>query len=359
MQNNKTYIDTLGTSMSPKMEELNTSNDSLEVDIRESRRKLISQPAEPHKKIILDLKQASKLNYLLGLTYLKLEMPDKAEQHLIHAHVYDPFSFDCLLLLADSLGKEGQTSRSEKFYRKAHSLRPEDGKAQLGLVQSNLKLERYGFLVKFAKNIDLGLVSDPQTCLLLGKGVMTSLQSPRKINSVCDQDLARALCKLLYRAEESLDLHSIRLSARKDASTRNEIALMYFRVSRFQDGIRCLLNTSSSSRSRLTLYNLAYAHVKTDKLVKARMFIDKTLKMKPGHFKSRLLKAEILKKSSDFKNAQKLLIELSQENPGSAVIHKMLGEIFKFKGSFFQAIEHYEVRHIILCGLQESNLRAV
>ena len=321
------------------------SADSIEDFIRETHNKVFNGYASDPKKTRLTPVQASQLFYLLGKTHLMLEDRVKAEEKLILAHVYDPKNFDCLFLLAETHYKQGQFRKAEKFYRKAHFTSPANDKALYGLADCNLREKNFDFLVKFAENLEIGILTCPKVCLLFVKSILQLLSISDHYSKIRRKKMVDLLKRLLVQAENSLlnvDYES--LDSAGVVKLRNDIAIKYFKVKKYQSGIDCLLEIERDSLTGSSHYNLAYAYFKLGNLSQASMYIDMSLQVYPEHTKGLLLKAEISKKKGDLKTSLGILQKLHEVKGSDPVVNQMLGDIFKFKGSYFQAIEHYEVR---------------
>ena len=319
------------------------SSDSIEDYIRETQNKVSNMYSPSVKKTRLLPQQASNLFYLLGKTFLSLEEYSKAEEKLVLSHVYDKSNFDSLFLLAEMNFKLENFKRAERFYRKAHYNDLSDNRALLGLAECNLREKNFDFLAQFAKYLDFDLVRSPEVCLLFSTSLLELLSKSNKYPTNHNKELFGFLRKFLKKAENCLLLPNAVGSFHSEINLRNQIAQKYFRIKDFQSGINCLNLLNENSMSPLTLYNLAYAYFKIGNLSHSIGFLNKVLVVKPLHRKSLLLKAEICKKKGDLKTSQSILQSLIEKDPSDPVINRMLGDVFKFKGSFFQAIEHYEV----------------
>ena len=319
------------------------SSDSIEDYIRETKNKVNNMYSPKLDKTKLYPEQASILFFLLGRTYLSLQDHQKAEEKLILSHVYNKSNFESLFLLAKMNFDLKQYNRAERFYRKAYINNPSDNEALLGLADCNIRERNFDFLAQFSKTLDLELIKDAKVCLLFCTGLLHLLSKSNMYPTNHNKDMYQMLLKLLKKAESCLLSNSPRFSI-EESRLRNQIAQKYFKIKEYQAGIHCLNHLSDQNMNPLTLYNLAYAHYKTGNLAHSMNFINKNLQIKNSHVKSLLLKAEISKKRGDLKTSQIILQKLIEKMPMDPVVNRMLGDVFKFKGSFFQAIEHYEVR---------------
>jgi tetratricopeptide (TPR) repeat protein len=323
---------------------INASSDSIEDYIRETQNKVNNLYSPNLKKTHLNMDQASSLFFLLGKTYLALNDHSKAEEKFVLSHVYDKSNFESLFMLAEMNMKIKNYKRAERYYRKAHYNNCEDNRAIYGIADCNIREKNFDFLAQFAKSLDFEILTNPRICLLFAVGLLRLLSKSNLYPTNHNKELYFTLIEFLKRAEQCLLLPNSVDSYHTEVQLRNQIAQKYFKIKEFQSGINCLNHLDENSMTPITLYNLAYAHYKTGNLSHSMAFLRRILVVKPHHMKSLLLKAEISKKKGDLKVAQSILQKLIETNPLDPVINKMLGDIFKHKGSFFQAIEHYEVR---------------
>lgn len=322
---------------------INASSDSIEDYIRETQNKVSHLYSPGAKKTRLSSEQASFLFFLLGKTYLALEEFSKAEEKLVLSHVYDKSSFEPLFVLAQMHVETQNFRRAERYFRKAHYNDLGDNRAILGIADCNIREKNYDFLAQFAKSLDLDSLRDPRICLLFALGLLKLLSKSNLYPTNHNKELYFTLLRFLRRAEDCLRFLRAPDPRFSEAQLRNQIAQKYFKIKEFQAGIDCLNHLAGDSMTPLTLYHLAYAHFKSGNLSHSIGFLERVLAIRPAHLKSLLLKAEICKKKGDLKVAQAILQKLIERSPLDPMINRMLGDIFKYKGSFFQAIEHYEV----------------
>lgn len=332
------------------------SSDSIEDYIRETQNKVRNSYSTAVDKTSLQPRQASVLFLLLGKAYLRLEQHLKAEEKLVVSHVYDRDNFDSLYLLAQMNFRLKNFRRAERFYRKAYLNNPQDNRALLGVAQCNLREKNYDFLVQFSKSLEFKYIRSTRVCLLMSTCLLEVLTKSNRYPTVHNKDLYYFLLKFLKKAAECLETESFE-SPDEEPKLRNQVAQKYFKIKEFQAGIDCLRRLPRRTMTPLTLYNLAYAYFKTGNLTLAVEFLNRNLSAKPYHAKSLLLKAEISKKRGDLKTAQNILQRLLERTPMDPVINQMLGDVFKFKGSFFQALEHYEVGLLTAEGILDEAKR--
>ena len=326
------------------------SYDSVEEFIRTTENKIKNDVFYEGKKTLLLPKQASQLFLLLGQTYLKLKKESEAEEKLIISHVYNKQNFDCLYLLANTYFKRKQIKKADKFYRKAFFTDKTNNPALYGVVLCNVQLKKYDFLIKFTKNFNMNIINNPQICLLFSKAVLGKLNASisTKLPAVEIMKLEELMKDFLQTADFCFKVSTKRYTGKKICRMRNKIAINYFIIKKFQDGIDCLIQLEPEMMNASSYYNLAYAYFKIENLDKAAININICLKSNPKHLKSLLLKAEICKKKGDLKATMQILQELHEKDKMNSIVNKMMGDIFKFKGSFFQALEHYEVFYLIV-----------
>ena len=323
------------------------SSDSIEDYIRETQNKVHNLYSPGENKTHLLPEQAGKLFFLLGKTYLAMNDHSKAEEKLVWSHVYNKSNFESLYELAEINFQLKNFKKAERFYRKAHFNNQEDNRAILGMAECNLREKNYDFLAELAKSINCDFIKDPKVSLLFCSGILELLSKSNRYPTNHNKELFFLLKKFLKKSEYCLSRYPNTENFQNQIKMRNQVAQNYFKIKEFQAGINCLNKINELSMTPLTLYNLAYAHFKTGNLSHSMGFINQTLVLKGKHKKSLLLKAEISKKKGDLKTAQTILQNLIERNSTDPVINRMLGDVFKFKGSFFQAIEHYEVRDLI------------
>lgn len=318
------------------------SSDSIEDYIRETKNKVRNSYSSAVDKTSLLPQQASVLFLLLGKAYLRLQEHSKAEEKLVVSHVYDRSNFDSLYLLAQMNFRLKNFRRAERFYRKAYLNNPRDNQALLGVAECNLREKNFDFLAHFSKSLDFECIHSARVCLLISTCLLELLSKSNRYPTNHNKDLYYLLLKFLKKAVDCLETDTFESPA-EEAKLRNQVAQKYFKIKEFQAGIDCLTHLPEPTMTPLTLYNLAYAYFKTGNLSLSMDFLNRNLQAKPFHAKSLLLKAEISKKRGDLKTSQNILQRLLEKTPMDPVINRMLGDVFKFKGSFFQAIEHYEV----------------
>jgi tetratricopeptide (TPR) repeat protein len=325
------------------------SIDSLDNYIKETQNKVSNLYNNFSNKMRLTPKQASQMYFLFGKTFLKLKNSHKAEEMLILSHVYNPKHFNVAFLLATIFLEQNNLKKAEKFYKKCHAINPTNEESLYGLIDSNYKLKNYVFLLEFVKNLNVQLVTSTRVALLLVKYLLNMMSLNLFVIVKDNKQITNIIKVYLELSEELLESRqSYYLPTEQRNLIKNEIVIYYYKIQMYQNGINCLTKSPYENSNSLINYNLAYGYFKIYNYQSALEYINSSLKAEPADKRALLLKAEILKKMGKIKETMDILQNLHANNQNDFIINRMLGDVFKFKGSYFQAIDHYEVISLII-----------